>query len=317
MVDRLASDGPWEWKVWLLSEARKLGFARVGIASCEPFEAERDRLSTWLEAGGADLFPYLAKSERWDPRSLLPGARSALVGFFPYARPERVPGERPGSLKLSRYTWGPDYHRILKERLGYLLQMASERIPGLQGRVCVDTAPILERQMAVRAGLGWQGKHTLLIAGQGGSWGFLGVVLLTVELPPDRPFEGDRCGRCRACVEACPTSALTPFRLDPLRCLTTYNVETEREPPPVVLQALRATGWAAGCDRCQEVCPWNRSPVWGDPDLWGGPSPLHTLPEPELPRGTAQWQKWTGGTALRRIRARHWRATLDRIAGRA
>lgn len=317
MVVPLAQEDPSELKAWLTVEALALGFARVGFAACGPFEGERGRVETWLEGGGRDLFPYLGAPELLEPERLLPGARSALVGFFPYARPDAVPGAVPGSLKFSRYTWGPDYHMVLKGRLGRLLGAAEARVPGLRGRVCVDTAPLLERQMAVRAGLGWQGKHTLLIAGKGGSWGFLGVILLTADLPPDPPFAGHRCGACTACITACPSGALSPFRLDPAHCLTTYNLETECEPPESVARALAATGWAAGCDVCQEVCPWNREPLWGDPELWGAPSALHTVPEADLPRGTAQWQKRTRRTALRRVRHRHWRATLARITGRA
>jgi epoxyqueuosine reductase len=237
------------------------------------------------------------------------------VGFFPYARPEAVPGATPDSLKLSRYLWGPDYHMLLKPRLTRLLEAAQLRWPGLEGRVCVDTAPLLERQLAARAGLGWQGKHTLLIAGKEGSWGFLGVLLLSVALPPDEPFTTEHCGSCNACLDVCPSGALEPFRLDPARCLTTYTIETEAEPPPAVAAALAASRWAAGCDACQEACPWNRAPLWGDPSMWGGPSPLHTRAAVDLPRGAAQWRKLTRRTALRRVRDRHWRATLTRILG--
>ena len=300
-----------ELKEWLKVEAQALGFARVGFAGCEPFED--GHLGEWLVEGGKDLFPYLGSEDWLDPRRLLEGAGTALVGFFPYARPEAVPGRAPGSLKLSRYLWGPDYHMVLKVRLKRLLAEARTHYPGLEGRVCVDTAPLLERQLAVRAGLGWQGRHTLLIAGKGGSWGFLGVLLLNVLMPLDEPFQGHRCGTCRACLDACPTGALSPFRLDPALCLTTYNLETEREPPVNVLAALRETAWVAGCDRCQEVCPWNRAPLWGAEALWGGSSPLHTLPAGDLPRGTAQWQKLTRGTALRRVRHRHWIANLHRV----
>jgi epoxyqueuosine reductase len=238
-----------------------------------------------------------------------------LVGFFPYARPGAVPGAAPDSLKLSRYLWGPDYHMLLKPRLTRLLEAAQARWPGLEGRVCVDTAPLLERQLAARAGLGWQGKHTLLIAGKNGSWGFLGVLLLSVALPPDEPFSTEHCGSCIACLDACPSGALEPFRLDPALCLTTYTIETEAEPPPGVAAALADSRWAAGCDICQEACPWNRAPLWGDPALWGGPSPLHTRAAVDLPRGAAQWRKLTRRTALRRVRDRHWRATLTRILG--
>jgi epoxyqueuosine reductase len=302
-------------KDWLRAEALGLGFKRVGFASCEPFLAEQARLEAWFARGSAARLPYLIPEAMLDPARVLAGAATALVGFFPYARPEAVPGAAADSLKLSRYLWGPDYHRILKPRLQGLLARAQERAPGLQGRVCVDTAPLLERQLAARAGLGWQGKHTLLIAGKGGSWGFLGVLLLDRALPPDPPFQADHCGVCTRCLEACPTGALTPFQLDPNQCLTTWTVETEAEPPAAVVRALADTGWAAGCDRCQEVCPWNRAPLWGDPGLWGGPSPLHTQPRTLARMGVARWQTLTRGGALRRVRHRHWLATVGRILG--
>lgn len=338
---------PLAFKAWLRSEALSAGFAAAGFAPCGPFAEEEGRLRDWFDSGRGALLPYLDPAALLDPRTVFPLARTALVGFFPYARPEAVPGAAQGSLKLSRYLWGPDYHMILKPRLARLLEAAQARWPGLEGRVCVDTAPLLERQLAARAGLGWQGKHTLLIAGKDGSWGFLGILLLSIELPPDRPFGtvrgadlrrgsdggpgGDaeragraggppqlvleHCGSCTACLEACPSAALEPFRLDPARCLTTYTIETEAEPPPDVAAALADSRWAAGCDACQEACPWNRTPVWGDPALWGGPSPLHTRAAGDLPRGAAQWRKLTRRTALRRVRDRHWRATLTRILG--
>jgi epoxyqueuosine reductase len=334
------------FKEWLARTALAQGFARVGFASCEPFHRERARLQDWFQEGRAAQLPYLDPGAMLDPARVLPGAATALVGFFPYARPEAVPGAAPGSLKLSRYLWGPDYHGVLKARLRALLAQAQERRPGLRGRACVDTAPLMERQLAVRAGLGWQGKHTLLIVprrrcgGQaapameggpsartgrsgppfhdlepGGSWGFLGVLLLDLALPPDPPFAADHCGSCTRCLDACPTAALAPYRLDPNLCLTTYTVETEAEPPAAVLRALAGTGWAAGCDLCQEACPWNRAPLWGDPALWGGASPLHTQDRDQAPVGVARWQTLTRRTALRRVRHRHWLATLARILG--
>jgi epoxyqueuosine reductase len=302
---------PQDFKEWLRGEAVARGFARVGFASCQPFDPAPVR--AWFASGRGAPLPWLEEAPLLDPARVMEGARTALVGFFPYARAEAVPGAAPRSLRLSRYLWGPDYHRILKPRLTRLLEAAQERLPGLEGRVCVDTAPLLERQMAARAGLGWQGKHTLLIAGKDGSWGFLGVLLLSAALEPDRPFPGERCGSCTRCLEACPTGALSPFLVDPRLCLTTYTVETEAEPPPEVAGALARTRWAAGCDLCQEACPWNREPIWGDPALWGGPSPLHTLPEEELSLRCGRWQSLTRKSALRRVRHRHWLATLGRI----
>ncbi len=307
------AETPESFREWLRAEALARGFARVGFADCAPFG--REGLDAWFAEGRGEPFPWLKAEDLADPGRVLEGARTALVGFFPYARPEAVPGAVPGTLKLSRYLWGKDYHMILKPRLTRLLEAAQARRPGLRGRVCVDTAPVLERQLAVRAGLGWQGKHTLLIAGRDGSWGFLGVLLLDADLPPDRAFPGDRCGTCTRCIEACPTGAIAPFRMDPRLCMTTYTVETEAEPPAPVARALAATGWAAGCDICQEACPWNRAPVWGDPGLWGGPSPLHGLPEAEASLGCGRWQSLTRRTALRRVRHRHWLATVARIRG--
>ena len=310
-----APSDPREFKEWLCGQALAQGFALAAFAPCGPFEEERERLGAWFASGRGALLPYLQPEVLADPRALFPAARSALVAFFPYARPEALPGAVPGSLKLSRYLWGTDYHILLKPRLARILAAAQARCPGLQGRVCVDTAPLLERQLAARAGLGWQGKHTLLIAGKGGPWGFLGVLLLDVVLPPDEPFLTEHCGSCTACLEACPTGALQPFLLDPALCLTTYTVETEAEPPARVAAALQATGWAAGCDLCQEACPWNREPLWGDARLWGGANPLHRSPAAALRMNGSQWKKATRRSALRRVRHRHWLATLERILG--
>ena len=303
------------FKEWLRAEALAAGFAQAGFASCEPFEAERARLDAWFGAGGARHLPYLDPETMLDPARLWPQAKTALVGFFPYARPEAVPGAAPDSLKLSRYLWGGDYHMLLKPRLAKLLAKAQEIRPGLEGRVCVDTAPLMERELAARAGLGWQGKHTLLILGKQGSYGFLGVLLLSEELPPDTSFTAEHCGACTRCLEACPSGALTPFRLDPNRCLTTWTIETDADPPADIAAALRESRWAAGCDACQEACPWNASPVWGDGALWGRPNRLHQEPGESLRLGSAQWRVRTRRTALRRVRQQHWRRTVDLILG--
>lgn len=304
-----------EFREWLRTRALAAGFARVGFASCEPFEGQRALLEAWIGEGRGTPLPWLKPSAMLDPAAVLPGCRTALVGFFPYARPEAVPGAAAGSLKLARYLWGPDYHTLLRARLDGLLTDARTRHPDLGGRVCVDTAPLMEKQLAVRAGLGWQGRNGLLIAGRAGSFGVLGVLLLDLALPPDPPFQGHRCGTCRACLEACPAGALESFRVDPRRCLSTYTLECEDPPPAKVAEALAAARWAAGCDACQEVCPWNRAPAWGDPSLWGQPGGLHDRPGPTLRVGVAGWRRCTRGTALRRVRHRHWCATLARILG--
>jgi epoxyqueuosine reductase len=302
-------------KEWLRDRALQLGFAKVGFAACGDVESERAHVERWFAEGGARHLPYLDLAKLMDPRCVMPEAKTALVGFFPYARPDAIPGAKPGTVKLSRYLWGEDYHPILKGRLKQLLEEAQERWPELHGRACVDTAPLLEKALAVRAGLGWQGKHTLLIAGKAGSWGFLGVLLLDAELEPDAPFETafECCGSCTRCIEACPSGALSPFRLDPNRCLSTYTLQTEAEPPPEVREAMARTRWVAGCDACQEACPWNREPLWGDPQLWGGPSVLHESSADQLPMTASRWKKLTGLSALRRVRHRHWLKSLGMV----
>jgi len=303
-----------EAKELMRAFALSLGFAKVGFAGCGPFDKCRGQVDEWFSGGMAGPLDYLSPEMTFGHAKVFPEAKTALVVFFPYARPDAIPGGAPGSLKLSRYLWGPDYHRVMKKRLAELLGRVQCVLPGVSGRACVDTAPIMERALAVRAGLGWQGKNTLLIAGEQGSWGFLGVLLLDVELEADPPFLGDRCGACTRCVDSCPTKALAPFRLDCSRCLSTWSIEREG-PPADVAEAIAETGWVAGCDICQEVCPWNGAPVWGDPALWGGHSPLHTGAAFDLHVTPSRWMKLTARTALRRVRHRHWEATL-KIAAR-
>jgi len=288
----------------------------VGFTHCKPFIEEQERIAKWFSDGFAGPLDYLSPEKISDPRYVFPDAKTAIVVFFPYARPDAIPGNVAGSLKLSRYLWGPDYHKILRSRLFGLLEYLQSILPNVNGRVCVDTAPIMERKLAVQAGLGWQGKNTMMIAGKQGSWGFLGVLLVDIEFESDPPFGKDRCGTCSRCIDYCPTNALEPFRLDCRRCLTTWNIEREGNPRQEVSDAISKTGWVAGCDICQEVCPWNSSPTWGDPELWGSPFGLHTMHKAELRVTSSQWKKITNGTALRRVRFRHWTSNLDMVLGK-
>ncbi|MCK4578843.1 MAG: tRNA epoxyqueuosine(34) reductase QueG, partial [Candidatus Marinimicrobia bacterium] len=154
----------------------------------------------------------------------------------------------------SNYAWGGDYHRLLKKRLKALLAVLQKAYPGINGIACVDTSPVMEKVWARQAGLGWQGKHTCLITRELGSWVFLGELLLDVALPPDEPFGDDLCGSCSACLEACPTGALTaPYELDSRRCISYLNIEHRGDFTP----GTDLNGWLYGCDICQQVCPWN------------------------------------------------------------
>ncbi len=302
---------PEDLKKKIINLALEEGFGRAGVASLDPFQSESDRLDRWFEKDYHRHLPYLDPIKLLSPRSVEASSQTALVVFYPYARPDRIPGES-GAHKASRYLWGDDYHWIIKKKLNRILEAIHEFDPTIEGKACVDTAPLLERQLAQRAGIGWQGKNTLLIAEQDGSWGFLGVLLLSIELPLDAPFPLEQCGTCSACLDACPTGALAPFELNPNLCMTTYTIETEREAPSIVAKAIRETGWIAGCDICQEVCPWNRRPLWGDVEVWGGPNSVHSVPRSQLPFSSSQWRKLNRKSALRRVSRRHWLSTLRR-----
>lgn len=240
--------------------ARALGFARVGVAGVEPFDREAERLAAWLRAGRHGTMRYMEEGgeARRDPRALLPGARSILSLAAGYWSARRAPGDAgPEHGKVSRYAWGRNYHDVLRERMDVLLEEIREMAPGCDGLVMTDAAPLFEKAIAERAGLGWIGKHTNLITRTHGSWVFLGEILLTIALPADDPFPADLCGSCARCIEACPTGALAaPRELDASRCISYATVE-HRGPISERFRG-RMDRWVFGCDVCQEVCPWNR-----------------------------------------------------------
>jgi epoxyqueuosine reductase len=239
--------------------ARAAGFELYGIAALAP-AATGEAYLRWLERGDQAGMRWMERNRelRLDPRALLPGAKSALVVGLRY---EPVAGSvalEPSSIwpKVARYARGRDYHRVLKERLGRIAAKVAEAFPGAATRVCVDTAPLLERELAARAGLGAIGKNALLLNPEMGSWFLLGELLTTLDLAPDAPL-ADLCGDCRRCLDACPTGALpAPYRLDARRCLSYWTIEHRGEIAeefrPFVAERL------FGCDICQEACPWNR-----------------------------------------------------------
>jgi len=242
----------------LKQEAKRLGFDLVGACPAVAPEGFH-RLKGWIDAGYAGEMRYL--SDRLDayrdPRSVLNGARSVLMLGMNYctARPE---GQARSVGRVSRYAWGSkDYHDIIHERLGRLRRFLLDLVPQALVRGVVDTAPLMEREFAQLAGLGWIGKNTLLINKQAGSWLFLAALLTDRELKYDLPHASDHCGTCRACLDACPTDAFPrPYVLDATRCISYLTIELRS----AVRRELRtAVGdWLFGCDVCQEVCPWNR-----------------------------------------------------------
>ncbi|MEB3270625.1 MAG: tRNA epoxyqueuosine(34) reductase QueG [Synechococcus sp.] len=301
----------------LKEQALALGFAVAGIASVPagPRLALRTAaLERWLAAGHQADMAWMADPRRRAVEALLPGVRSLLaVGLNYY-----VPATRaPGTLAVARYGWGRDYHRVLDGRLRQLGRWLEAREPGVRWRACVDSAPLLDKAWAEEAGLGWIGKNGNLIHRRRGSWLLLGHLLTTLELPPDRPAE-PLCGSCSRCLTACPTGALPePFVVDARRCIAFHTIENREPELPEPIAAALAP-WVAGCDICQDVCPWNQQPLEGstDPDLQPRPWLLALRAEEALHWSDAEWDEKLRASALRRIKPWMWRRNL-RAAQRA
>jgi len=241
----------------LKAEARRLGFALAGIcpAVTPPGIARFDQ---WLARGFAGELHYLAgrRAAYEHPQSVLDGVQSIVMLAMNYRTAEPAT-PAPGQGRVSRYAWGDDYHTLIRRRLDELADYLRGRAPGAHARGVVDTAPLMEREFAQLAGLGWIGKNTLLLNRQVGSWFFLAALLTDVALDYDTTPEADHCGTCRACLDACPTAAFPePYVLDARKCISYLTIEL-RGPVP---QSLRAGmgDWLFGCDICQDVCPWNR-----------------------------------------------------------
>lgn len=239
--------------------ARAIGFDLVGITSATATE-RGSYFRQWLSDGQAGSMAYLANrvEERTDPAAYLPGAASVIcVAINYHVALEDVPDERRASHgRIARYALGIDYHEVIKQRLYRLADWLRQAAPGVQTRCSVDTAPVMEKELAARAGIGWMGKNTCLIHPRAGSWLLLGEVITTLGLPTDEPM-ADHCGTCTRCIDACPTDAITaPYQLDARRCISYLTIE-HRDAIPDELKS-KIGDWLYGCDICQDVCPHNR-----------------------------------------------------------
>src|SRR6266511_5157519 len=240
-------------------ESRRLGFDKVGVAPADALTEEGERLRLWLARGFHGRMSYMARDpqRRADPRLLLPSAKTVVSVALNYFRPEKHT-DAPEAGKISRYAWGDDYHHVLRDKLESLLEWVRERAQGVEGKICVDTQPMMDKAWAVRAGLGWIGKHSNLITPELGSWVFIGELLLNLELDYDNQLVEDHCGSCTLCLDACPTKAITePYVVDSNKCISYATIELRAEQIPTEL-ASNLEGWLYGCDICQNVCPWNR-----------------------------------------------------------
>lgn len=248
---------PQEIKRRIREAAQELGFSPVGI--CHAIEPPHyHAFVEWLKAGfhGEMVYLHARQAAYAHPQFVLEGVRSIIMLGFPYRTVEPA-SPKPGFGLVSRYAWGSDYHRLIRRRLKRLAEMIRQTCPRAVVRGVVDTAPLLEREFAQLAGLGWIGKNTLLINREYGSWLFLAALLTSLELEPDAPFAANHCGTCRACLDACPTGALVaPYVLDARRCISYLTIELRGPIPSELRPAIG--NWFFGCDICQEVCPWNR-----------------------------------------------------------
>lgn len=236
--------------------AAQCGFSFCGISKAEFLQEDARRLENWLKSKLHAEMQYMENhfDKRLDPTLLVPGAKSVISLMYNYF-PEQADLSQ-GKYKISRYAYGQDYHNVIKDQLFKLSEKIQQEIGSIQGRVFVDSAPVLERSWAARSGLGWVGKNSMLINKQHGSYFFLAEVICDLELEPDGPIK-DYCGTCTACIDACPTDAIIENRtVDSNRCISYLTIEL-RNAIPNSFQTQMAD-WIFGCDICQEVCPWNR-----------------------------------------------------------
>ena len=293
----------------LRADALGLGFLQVGFApAVRPPHA--DAYIEWLRQERHGEMRWMAREDsvrrRLDPREALPGCRTLVMVSLGYAGSPTEEVRDPGRSRVARYAAGRDYHHEFENRLDRLASLIRERWPSAAAKAYVDYGPVLEREHAQRAGLGWVGKNTMLIHPKLGSWTLLGELLTTAEIRPDTPFEADRCGTCVRCIEACPTGAITgPRELDARRCISYLTIELRGSIPESLRPAVGNRVF--GCDICQEVCPWNDDVPGGDLSAlaarWGGPIPQETMAnwaEELLDLSDEQFRSRYGETALAR-----------------
>ena len=308
-------------KAEIIRWGRELGFQQIGVSNLDLAEAEA-RLDQWLGRQYHGQMDYMPRhgTRRSRPAELIPGTASLISARMDYLPAETTdPKElldHASRAYVSRYALGRDYHKVLRKRLQRLATRIEAAIGEFGYRVFVDSAPVLEKPIAEKAGLGWIGKHTNLINKQAGSWFFLGELYTDLALPADQPA-GEHCGTCSACIDVCPTDAIVaPFQLDARRCISYLTIELHG---PIPLEFREAIGNRVyGCDDCQLFCPWNKfARPTGEADF----APRHGLDSAELTELFAwsedTWLERTAGSAIRRIGYERWLRNLAVALGNA
>jgi len=297
-------------------KARQLGFVLAGVTTPEP-PPNYSTFENWLAQGHHGKMNYLAeersRTRRANPCEILPECKSILVLAAPYNAPFPAGGgqevREKSEARIASYAWGNDYHDVLPARMKELVQFIEEQVgEPVKNRCYTDTGPILERDLAQRAGIGWIGKNTCLINPKQGSYFLLSEILLDLALEPDPPFITDHCGTCTRCIEACPTDCILPDRtIDAARCISYLTIELKDDIPPQLREKVGS--WVFGCDVCQMVCPWNRFAAEGDSSFGDNPSsalragPLHSLTE-ELVISTQEFNQRFKRSPIKRAKRR-------------
>lgn len=285
-------------------KALELGFHKVGIALPSELGSERDRLQAWLDKGYQADLAWMANPKRQDLKLVMPEVRSVICVALNYYTPHQH-SQDPEIGKISRYGWGRDYHKVMQKKLKAFAHWLEEQEQEerILTRYYVDTGPVPEKVLAQRAGLGWIGKNGNLITREYGSWLFLGEILTNLELTSDRSHT-EHCGSCTRCLEACPTNAIVePFVIDANRCIAYHTIENrDSELPEAIKSNLK--GWVAGCDICQDVCPWNQRFAQETDIVEFHPYPGNLAPNLiELAQiSESEWDKRFPASALRRIK---------------
>ncbi len=292
-------------KTTIKTKAKEIGFHKVGIANAIP-NAEQlkavEHLRNWLAMGYQADMAWMASPKREDPRTLMPEVRSLICVALNYYTPHEHSND-PQTAKISRYGWGRDYHKVMGKKLKALSLWLKEQDATIQTRYYVDTAPIQDKVWAQRAGIGWIAKNGNVITREYGSWVFLGEILTNLELEPDKPHT-QHCGTCTRCLEACPTNAIAkPFVVDANKCIAYHTIENRAEQLPSEI-VNNLSGWVAGCDICQDVCPWNQR-FAQETDVGDfQPYPNNLAPQlSDLAEMTeSEWDQQFRASALRRIK---------------
>lgn len=291
--------------------ALDLGFTGVAIAKAEHMEPEARRLEAWLNQGYQGDMSYMERNFdlRTDPRQLVPGTKSVVTMIYNYYTD--VEQTDPTAPKISKYALGRDYHKVIRKKLKNMLAQIREQIGDVNGRGFVDSAPVLERDWARRSGLGWVGKHTLLLTPRLGSYYFLAELMLDIELDYDLPIR-DHCGTCTRCIDACPTDAIseTGYVLDASRCISYLTIELKEEIPEAFEGKMG--GYMYGCDICQQVCPWNRfARPHDEPDFGPREALVERTREEWAELDEEVFDKLFEGSAVRRTKYEGLRRNID------